>query len=183
MAKFGTIRAAKNYLAGQIADEAKRQSVALTEVERKMLYFSETGSTLPDMMKVSEEFDRDYDQDEYEAKIAGLVRGIEARDETRSEEDREDWYEAVLKLCDGDHYLLTLIDAGSAESKTPSLWRGLDRWFPVLDGSRSRPRGDFARLILSAFALLLVIGSIAALLTWLFGPDWSRWGNPPRVFP
>jgi len=38
-----------------------------------MLYFTESGWTLPDIMKVSVDFDREYDQDKYEQKIAKLV--------------------------------------------------------------------------------------------------------------
>lgn len=45
----------------------------MSEVERKMLYFTESGWTLPDVMKVSEAFDREYDRDDCEQKIARLV--------------------------------------------------------------------------------------------------------------
>lgn len=40
---------------------------------RKMLYFTESGWTLPDIMQVNEQFDREYDQDEYERKMAGII--------------------------------------------------------------------------------------------------------------
>ena len=164
MAKLGTVRAAKDYLAAQIVEEAKRRGVALTEIERKMLYFSESCWTLPDMMKVCEEFDRDYDQDEYEAKIAGLVRGIEAHDETRSEEEKEDWYEAVLKLCEGDHYLLTLIDGGNSENKgIPSFSGTLERWMPTWDERARREPGDRKRLVLLAVGLTIVILTVALI--------------------
>ncbi|MGA2849792.1 MAG: hypothetical protein ABSE46_12410 [Terracidiphilus sp.] len=161
MTKFNSIRAAKDYLAGQIVDEAKRQGVPLSEVERKMLYFSETDATLPDMMKVSEEFDRDYDQDEYEAKIAGLVRGIEARDETRSEEEKETWYDAVLKLCDGDHYLLVLINAGdSSPTDFLSRWPELSRWLPSWNGGIKRDGKDTMRMVVVALVVGVLFWSV-----------------------
>jgi len=161
LAEFRSIRAAKDYLAGQIVDEAKRQSVALTEVERKMLYFSETGSTLPDMMAVGEEFDRDYDQDEYESKIGGLVQGIEARDETRSEEEKEAWYDAVLKLCDGDHYLLTLIDVGdSSRNGFSSRWPKLSRWLPSWNGGTKRDGKDTMRMVVVALVVGVLFWSV-----------------------
>jgi len=69
--QFWTAKQAKDYLAGEIAAEVTREGVSLSEMERKMLYFSETDWTLPDMAQVSAEFDRDYDQDEYERKIGG----------------------------------------------------------------------------------------------------------------
>ena len=175
MAEFKTIRQAKEYLAGKIADEALHEGVPLTEVERKMLYFSETGWTLPDMKEANEEFDRDYNQDEYEQKIAGLVRGIQARNEGRSEEEKGAWYQAVLKLCDGDHYLLVLIDAASpARGATPSSWGWLKRWLPTFDPPAKRDSNDTVRLIVSAFAVLFVASAIWALGALLFGPDWMH---------
>jgi hypothetical protein len=77
-APSGTEREAKEYLAERIAAEAAREGKPLTEIERKMLYFTETGWTLPDMIQVNAEFERrDYDYDTYERKILGLAREIE----------------------------------------------------------------------------------------------------------
>ena len=61
MQTFSTPREAKEFLVSRIVAEAQREGVPLSEIERKMLYFSETGWTLPDMMEVDEAFDRDYD--------------------------------------------------------------------------------------------------------------------------
>src|SRR5208283_1269599 len=73
MKTFHTGREAKEFLVTKIVEEAQRQNVPLSEVERKMLYFTESGWTLPDIMQVSEDFDREYDQANYEKKIAKLV--------------------------------------------------------------------------------------------------------------
>lgn len=70
MNRFSDAREAKEFLVSRIAEEAQQEAVPLSEVERKMLYFSETAWTLPDIMDVSDEFDRTYDQGEYEKKIA-----------------------------------------------------------------------------------------------------------------
>jgi hypothetical protein len=172
-------RVPDDYLASKIADEALREGAPLTEVERKMLYFSETGWTLPDMKTVSAEFDRDYGQDEYEQKIQGLVRRIENGADAQSEDEKESWYQAVLKLCDGDHYLLVLIDAASARDASPSRWSRLGRWLPTMSGQARREPGDKLRLILVAVAVFLAVLMIFALLTWLFGPNWRNFGNPP----
>ena len=168
MAGFKTIREAKDYLTGKIAAEAEREGAPLTEVERKMLYLSETDWTLPDMKEVSEEFDRDFDQGEYELKIGRLVREIEARDEARSGQELEAWDEAVLKLCDGDHYLLGMIDeAHFQKESSPSRWGRLGPWLPTLDDREPRKPGDLKRLILVALAfgavLLLAIVVVAFL--------------------
>jgi len=65
---FKTEREAKEFLIGRILAEAERTGIEINEVERKMLYFSETGWSLPGILDVNAEFERDYDNDEYEAK-------------------------------------------------------------------------------------------------------------------
>jgi len=158
VADFETIREAKEYLIGKIVAEAEREGAPLTEIERKMLYFTETAWTLPDMMAVSAEFDRGYDQDEYERKIGGLVREIEARNVAGSEQENEAWNEAVLMLSDEDHYLLVLIGAGARSSQ-------LSPWLPTLGGSAGKTPGDRLRLVLAA----VVVFALATLLFWLKG--------------
>jgi len=59
---FATSRDAKEFLISRIISESEREDVPLSEIERKMLYFTETAWTLPDIMEVNEVFDRDYDQ-------------------------------------------------------------------------------------------------------------------------
>jgi len=115
--RFRTIREAKDYLAGRIAEEAERDGTPLTDVERKMLYFTETGWTLPDMKQVSAEFDRDYDQGEYEKKIGALADRIQSRLQGQSQQERESWNRALQKLSQGDHYLLVLVDAANPAQK------------------------------------------------------------------
>ena len=87
MARFETERAAKEYLIERIVAEAKRGGVPLTEVERKMLYFTESGWTLPNILEVNAAFERDYDDDEYERKIAELARRIEESDVVKGAQD------------------------------------------------------------------------------------------------
>ena len=47
MESFAQTRTAKEFLVHCIVDEAQREGTPLTEVERKMLYFSETHWSLP----------------------------------------------------------------------------------------------------------------------------------------
>jgi hypothetical protein len=74
MQTFTSGREAREHLIARIVAEAGRESVPRSETERKMMYFTETAGTLPDMGEVSEAFDRDYDQATYEAKIGGLAQ-------------------------------------------------------------------------------------------------------------
>ncbi len=114
---FRTIREAKDYLASRISEEAQRDGTPLTEVERKMLYFIETGWTLPDRKAVSAEFDRDYDQNEYEKKIGDLVGRIQGRLEVQGQQEKKTWDLALEKLSLGDHYLLVLVDEVNPKRK------------------------------------------------------------------
>jgi hypothetical protein len=172
MREFGIVREAKDYLAGRIAEEAKRQGAPLTEVERKMLYFSETGSTLPEVMEANAEFDRDYNDVEYEQKIGGLVRRIQERQNLENEDQRQEWCSAIEKLRVEDDYLLVLIDMGcSLEPEKPSRWGRLGPWLPDLAGTGARPPGDTGRLILVAIVVSTVVFVVivvwGAILLWL----------------
>jgi len=66
---FASGREAKKYLVERIVEEARREDVPLSEIETKMLYFSETAWTLPDILEVNETFEREYDEVEYEQKV------------------------------------------------------------------------------------------------------------------
>jgi len=70
MNPFHSTREAKEFLIARIVEEAQREGIVLSATERKILYFSETAWTLPDMDTVSDEFDSAYNQRDYEKKIA-----------------------------------------------------------------------------------------------------------------
>ena len=105
-----------------------------------MLYFSESGWTLPDMMAVSAEFDQGYSQGKYENKVARIVRHIRG-----SKADRARWNDAVRCLRREDHYLLVLI-GGAYRLRT------------------SRAPGDILRLILTACVIIAVMLSLMFVL-------------------
>lgn len=102
-------REAKEFVVAQIALEVQHESVILTEVERKMLYFSESGWTLPDMPAVSDEFDSQYDQGKYEKKIAQLIRRAYRHACKGSGETYDKWWASIRVLDTEDHYILVMI--------------------------------------------------------------------------
>jgi hypothetical protein len=114
---FSSGREAKEYLITKIVTEAERERVTLSETERKMMYFTETAWTLPDMWKVSEAFDRECDQSAYEAKIGSLAR--QARRRANETNQLREWKDAVRTLEQEDHYLLVLLTAPPARSTSP----------------------------------------------------------------
>jgi hypothetical protein len=156
--EFKTERDAKEHLIARISAKAQQQGIELSEVERKMLYFSETGWTLPGILDVNAEFERDYDNDEYESKIAGVVRSIEQNNSELGGSEQSLWDEAVIKLSEGDHYLLVLIGLGRSAPD-----RRLSSWLPAAGVVNKRPNGDFFRLIVVAFAVLAAV----AVVFWL----------------
>jgi hypothetical protein len=126
MSRFAGGREAKEFLVARIVAEAQREGVSLSEIERKMLYFSETDWTLPDIDKVSEAFERQYDNDEYEKKIASLIHNARVRARKEDKPEFEAWSDAIRILSKEDHYLLVMIDQAGSSSGPPGdlvkLW-------------------------------------------------------------
>ena len=138
MKEFHSGREAKEFLISKIVAEAQSENVPLSEVERKMLYFTESGWTLPDIMRVSDDFDREYDQGEYERKIAKLVADADRTVRKGSREDYDRWWAAIRFLQREDHYLSVMVRLA-----------GL------------RPRGDQLRLFVAG------IGIVSCILIWI----------------
>jgi hypothetical protein len=149
-----SIRAAKELLVRRILDQAELEGVILSEVERKMLHFSESGESLPEVAEVSAAFDRDYDQVEYESKIAGLVRNILVDRSPENEEKLTAWHDAVIRLSDEDHYLLVLIS--EAESSNS---------FITLKPLSVRPPHDRLKLLATAAAVVFLSVVIIMILS------------------
>jgi len=137
MGRFANAREAKEFLVSKIVEEAQREGAPLSEIERKMLYFTETGWTLPDMMEVSDEFDRTYDQDEYEEKIAELVKHSITGAKKENPQEYKDWWDAIGVLKKEDNYILV----------------------PVMR-ARLRPPGDQLRLFGTALVLVVVLMAV-----------------------
>ena len=109
MARFENAREAKEFLTSRIAEQAQRDGEPLSEIERKELYFSESGWTLPDIMIVNEAFERDYDQDSYENKIKKLVREARSRARKEAPEEAKSWSDAIRILRKEDHYISVML--------------------------------------------------------------------------
>jgi hypothetical protein len=100
---------AKQFLISKVIEEAKVEQVSLSEVEKKMLYFTEVHLSLPNIYEINAEFERDYDSDEYEAKIAALLKNARDRDRQSSPNREQDWKDALDALRHEDHYILVMV--------------------------------------------------------------------------
>jgi len=101
--------AAKQFFISRVVEEAAVEQVSLSEVEKKMLYFTEVHPSLPDIYEVNAEFERDYDSDEYEAKIVGLLKSARDRDCHSSPNLEQEWKDALDALKKEDHYILVML--------------------------------------------------------------------------
>lgn len=145
---FATGRDAKEYLVGRIVAEAQRVGIPLSEIEAKMMYFSEVAWTLPDIWEVNAAFDREYDQAEYEEKIAKLIRSLRAEARERDTNESATWEQAVRVLRTEDHYLLVMIDVADGRITPVGL--------PSRDASLKR----LLKLFAVGFGLFLVCAII-----------------------
>jgi hypothetical protein len=109
MNRFSDDRGALDFIASRLAEEAQREGVAFSDVERKMLYFSEIAWTLPDIWDVNDKFDRDYDQDVYERKISQLIKNAVNRARKDQPEEYKGWADAIRHLSKEDRYLLVMV--------------------------------------------------------------------------
>ncbi len=107
---------AKQFLISKVIEEAAVEHVPLSDIEKKMLQFTEVHPTLPDIHEVNEEFEREYDSDEYERKIATLLKNARAREESNEQQ----WKDALDALRHEDHYILVMIDQAFGASTNRS---------------------------------------------------------------
>jgi hypothetical protein len=99
---------AKEFLISKVVEQAGAEGVPLTEIERKMLYFTEQGGSSPGLYEVNAEFERNYDPYKYEAKIMQLLKAARSRDGQGSPDQEQKWKEALDALKDQDHYILVM---------------------------------------------------------------------------
>jgi hypothetical protein len=146
---FSNSMDAKEFIVSRIVEEASLDNVSLSELERKMLYFSEVSPTLPDMMEVAEKFEAKYDTEEYEKKIRRLSRKAFERGRKESPENAQRWRDAIKVLQKEDHYILVMLDVrGPGMPNVPRSW------------------ADRAKLLIAGLVLTAVLGSAIAAIQW-----------------
>jgi len=116
MTAFNHAVEAKEFFISRIIAEAVRENAALSDLEKRTLYFTETGSDakqeyLDDVAK----FEDQYDDQEYEQKIARLLKKAYDYDSAHPEElgveDAGQTYRSAYEvLRREDHYILIMID-------------------------------------------------------------------------
>ena len=155
---------AKQFLLSKIDEQARRDGVALDEIERRMFLFSES-SGKPDF-EANEKFDWEYDSNAYESKVAKLLGRSYARDR-KTEEGEASWKDALKALSREDFYGLVMVDQAKVPRQTaiPGVDEGLGAFLVGM-----------LPLVLVELGIL-VVGSILIFQPSRFAlslPDWLR---------
>src|SRR5690242_8007511 len=106
---------AKDFLVQQTAEQAALENVPLSDLEKRMMYFTETGECPEDPIALNDAFEAEYDTDEYEAKVSKLMHHAYQRIRKENPEALHRWKEAMKELSKGDHYILVLWAQGPQE--------------------------------------------------------------------
>jgi hypothetical protein len=147
---------AKEFLVQQTAEQAALDNVPLSDIEKRMMYFTESDSTSCDNpLEVNDEFEAQYDTAEYEAKISRFLHHAYDRLKEEAPERKRMWDLAVCELRKSDHYFLVLWD-----TRPPT----------------EHPTRDFFKLL--AVSLLVAIGiGIAVFVAVKYNIDFERYRN------
>jgi len=102
---------AKDFLVAQTVEQAARDSVPLADVEKRMMYFTESDpASCEDPIGLNDEFEAQYETKEYETKISRLLHHAYTRLKEENPGLKRNWDEAIRTLRKGDHYFLVMWD-------------------------------------------------------------------------
>lgn len=94
----------------RILAQAAAEGVELSPAARRMLHWSETGPASAADQKVVAALAKEMTDEEFEARISGLLRRAYKSDVDRDPGASTTYREAYSKLSEGDHYILVMID-------------------------------------------------------------------------
>jgi hypothetical protein len=102
------VREAKDFLVHQTAEQAALEGLPLSDLERRMMYFTEGKGALEDPTTLNDEFEAQYDSAKFERKISRLMRHAHKRLKKEGPEKAQRWDKAIRTLRRGDHYILVM---------------------------------------------------------------------------
>jgi hypothetical protein len=105
----------KEFLISKVLRQAGEDGILLSELERRMLSFSE-GTASADDIEAAEQFENEYDSDAYEARIARLLRKAYQRDAKLGQRHR--WDDAARALRSEDWYILVMLQQAGIKGAT-----------------------------------------------------------------
>ena len=142
-------RTAKDLLVEQTAQQASLERVPLSDLEKRMMYFTEGPDAVEDTVKLNKEFKSKHNSEEYEKKVSLLLAHAYERIKNSNAQAAAEWDAAIDTLREGDHYLLVLLD------RTPTSSAAL---------------GSILRLLVRLIALVSVTLGLLLGLSYLLKP-------------
>lgn len=149
---------AKDFLIEQTAQQAAMEGVSLSDLEKRMMYFTESSGAPEDPIALNDEFEAQYDTAEYEPKISRLLHHAYARLKKDNPLLVRQWDDSLRFLAKGDHYILV-------------LWRS--------DYPRGRSLYDSLKL-LGASVVLVVLALGFVVLSDHYG--WVEMEHSPKTY-
>jgi hypothetical protein len=111
---------AKDFLADQVTQQAALDHIQLSDLEKRMMYFTESDpASCEDPSSLNDEFEAQYDNSEYEAKMSTLLHHAYKRLKAENPGGKHYWDEAMSTLQKGDHYVLVLWGQSRSPSSSP----------------------------------------------------------------
>jgi hypothetical protein len=104
------VREAKDFLARQAVEQARLEGVPFSDLEKRMMYFTETGECPEDPIALNEEFEKEYETDEYERRVKKLLANARRRLKEERSPAVAEWEESLKVLDQTDDYILILCD-------------------------------------------------------------------------
>ena len=148
-------REAKDFLVQQTVEQAALEHVPFSDLERRMMYFTESDDCPEDPFALNDAFEAEYDSGKYERKVSKLMHHAYQRIRKENPEATRPWKDAIATLGHGDHYILVL--------------RGQE--------PQERPSHDSLKLLLAG----LLLGAILMSVMWLANHYGIRWGKEPNT--
>jgi hypothetical protein len=101
---------AKNFLVDRIKQQAQLEGTPLSDLEVRMLYFTENEEPTEDPIALNAEFEEQYDTNQFEQKISKLMRRAYKAACAEGDSTKKQWNASMRRLSQGDHYLPVMWD-------------------------------------------------------------------------
>lgn len=111
---------AKKFFVDRVISQATSEGLRLSEAEKRMLSWSESDPFYEPDPQVVEKLESEMSDEEYEAKISGLIKRAYDADIVAIPSSRDRYKEAYRQLKEGDHYILIMIE--------DAIGRHVKRW-------------------------------------------------------
>jgi hypothetical protein len=102
------VKDAKDFLVQQATEQAALEGIPLSDLEKRMMYFTEGEDKTENPAVLNHEFEAMIENEAYELKIYGLLRNAYKRLIKENPTEVQLWSQSIRDLKKGDHYLLVL---------------------------------------------------------------------------